>query len=94
MSGRSIMSLDLSIQIIRIKTFLKSLWFHIWLGFPKSSQQQINERFEICQVCEDFDRNNKECSICGCNVNNKKQFLNKLAWADQECPKGKWERLI
>lgn len=30
--------------------------------------------------------------MCGCNVNNKKIFLNKLAWADQECPLGKWKK--
>jgi hypothetical protein len=27
---------------------------------------------------------------CGCNINNKKIFMNKLAWADQKCPLGKW----
>jgi hypothetical protein len=30
--------------------------------------------------------------VCGCNVNTKKVFLNKLAWADQECPLGKWKK--
>ena len=30
--------------------------------------------------------------MCGCNVNGKKVFLNKLAWADQECPLGKWKK--
>lgn len=32
--------------------------------------------------------------MCGCNVNRKKVFLNKLAWADQECPLGKWGKEI
>ena len=34
-----------------------------------------------------------ECSICGCNINTKKKFMNKLAWADQECPIGKWKKI-
>ena len=33
------------------------------------------------------------CNVCGCNINQKKQFFNKLAWADQKCPLGKWEEI-
>jgi len=75
----------------KIKTFFKSLWFHVWAGFPKSTQEQINFRYKICLDCEFFD--NSQCGVCGCNINNKKMFMNKLAWADQECPKGKWEKI-
>jgi hypothetical protein len=32
--------------------------------------------------------------VCGCAISNKKIFLNKLAWADQECPIGKWKKLV
>jgi len=77
--------------ITKVVTFIKSLWWHIYLGFPKSTQQQIDYRFSICNSCDKFDKNNSECFICGCNINNKKIFLNKLAWADQSCPLGKWE---
>lgn len=79
--------------MIRILTFLKSLWWHIYAGFPKSTQEQINERFSICCNCDKFDRLHSECIICGCNVNNKKIFMNKLAWADQKCPIDKWPKL-
>lgn len=78
----------------KILTFMKSLWFHIYAGFPKSTQQQIEERYQICIGCEKFDLKNSECGVCGCNINNRKIFLNKLAWADQECPIGKWEKLV
>ena len=30
----------------KIKTFLKSLWFHVWSGFPKSTQEEIKEGSE------------------------------------------------
>jgi uncharacterized paraquat-inducible protein A len=75
---------------IRIKTFLKSLFFHVYSGFPKSSQQEIDRRWFICITCDQFDKINSQCSVCGCNLSRKKQFLNKLAWADQKCPIDKW----
>lgn len=79
--------------ILRLKTFINSLWFHIWSGFPKSTIDQINERYNICLICESFDSKQKICEECGCNISNKKVFLNKLAWADQSCPLGKWKRV-
>jgi uncharacterized paraquat-inducible protein A len=83
----------MTITFLRIQTFLKSLFWHVWSGFPKSTQDQINYRLNICLYCEKYDIKNKECSVCGCNVNNKKIFMNKLAWADQECPLGKWSKI-
>lgn len=78
---------------LKIKIFLKSLLFHIWSGFPKSTQSEILQRFSICKQCEEFNSTKMECSICGCNINTKKIFMNKLAWADQECPIGKWGKI-
>ncbi|NDB56282.1 hypothetical protein EB169_10715 [archaeon] len=76
--------------IIRLKTFLKSLFWHIYSGSPKATQLQILKRYEICIACSDYDTKSSTCNHCGCNINNKKQFLNKLAWADQKCPIDKW----
>lgn len=75
---------------LKIKNFIKALWFHIGYGLPKCSQQQIDYRFQICSGCDFLDRSNMECLQCGCNISLKKKFLNKLAWADQKCPIGKW----
>lgn len=77
-------------MIQKIITFLKALWWHIYSGMPKSSQSLINERFSICSSCDLFDKLHSQCLECGCNINNKKIFLNKLAWADQKCPLNKW----
>jgi uncharacterized paraquat-inducible protein A len=79
--------------ILKIKTFLKSLFWHIYAGFPKSTQQQIEYRLSICQSCEMYDSQKQQCLVCGCNVNNKKIFMNKLAWADQKCPLDKWDKI-
>lgn len=82
------------ISINKIQVFFKSLWFHVWAGFPKSTKKQILDRYSICILCDRFDNINNECKECGCNINQKKVFLNKLAWADQECPLGKWNKLV
>jgi hypothetical protein len=74
----------------KIKAFIKALLFHIGHGMPKSSQSVIDSRYSICLSCDSFDKKNKECIECGCNINNKRIFMNKLAWADQECPLNKW----
>jgi len=79
----------------KIKTFLKSLWFHVWAGFPKSTQEEINFRFKICTGgCDMYNKEDSSCLVCGCNLSQKKIFINKLAWADQECPIGKWEKIV
>lgn len=78
---------------IKIATFLKSLYFHIGAGLPKSSTREIYQRYEICKNCEHFNKIKSECKICGCNISTKKIFLNKLAWADQECPEKKWLKI-
>lgn len=79
--------------MLRLVTFIKSLFWHIYSGSPKSNTQQIFDRYIICKQCDKFDNELSQCSICGCNINTKKQFLNKLAWADQECPIGKWLKI-
>lgn len=75
---------------IRLKTFIKSLFWHIYSGCPKSSQDLINYRFNICLDCDMMNKVSNECMSCGCNIGRKKRFLNKLAWADQKCPLNKW----
>lgn len=81
-------------MIQKIKTFIKSLFFHVYAGFPKSTQDEINIRFSICtNGCDMYNTKDSSCMMCGCNVNNKKKFMNKLAWADQECPIGKWKKI-
>lgn len=78
---------------IRLKTFIKSLFWHIQRGLPKSNQSTIDHRYQICISCDQFDNKHHQCTMCGCNINNKKIFLNKLAWADQRCPLNKWSNV-
>lgn len=81
----------------KLRNFFKALIQHIKTGMQKSSNRLIQHRYNICKGCEFFhplDRPAKEilaqCNYCGCNLSNKKIFLNKLAWKDQKCPINKW----
>jgi uncharacterized paraquat-inducible protein A len=75
---------------MKILNFLRALFWHVYAGSPKSSNKLIMERYEICYSCDFFDEKESQCLQCGCNINTKKIFLNKLAWADQKCPLNKW----
>jgi hypothetical protein len=77
-------------KMYRIITFLKALFWHVSSGCPKSPKSLIDQRYDICKQCEYLDVENSQCLHCGCNINNKKIFMNKLAWADQKCPIDKW----
>lgn len=79
--------------LIRLNTFLRSLFWHIYSGSPKSTQSEIQYRYDICLSCENYNIKKHQCDICGCAINNKKIFMNKLAWADQECPINKWSKI-
>lgn len=80
--------------ILKISNFIKALWFHIGLGLPKCNNEQIIRRYNICIQCDRFDTEKSQCKECGCFLNTKKILFNKLAWADQECPIGKWPKEI
>ena len=84
----------MTLFLIKLKVFLKSLFWHIQRGLPKCTQEQINTRFKVCLDCDSYDQNHNTCLACGCNINKKRMFLNKLAWADQKCPLGKWKSLV
>jgi len=68
--------------------FVAALTRHAADGLRRCSQEQVNERLAICQNCPEFagDR----CRECGCHCNERRVFLNKLAWRSEVCPLGKW----
>lgn len=74
----------------RLANFSKALAAHAAAGFPTVSQEVIDARLAVCRVCELFTGEVCAHADCGCNVNDMSKFLNKLSWADQACPLGKW----
>ena len=74
---------------------------HVAAGAPTCTQEQIDERIVVCYACPLYvpTKDNPEvghCSHekCGCTVTREQKFISKLAWRDQECPLGKWPKLI
>ena len=52
------------------------------------SQEQIDARMDICKQCPFFQINS--CLQCGCALSRDRNYKNKLYFADQSCPIGKW----
>ena len=80
-------------EVKKIYNFTMAAIKHVAKGIPTCSEEQIKERMSVCERCPYFSGLICTHSACGCNVNNKRKFLNKLAWADQECPDGRWGKV-
>lgn len=76
----------------KILNFAGAVASHIGSGMPKCTEEQIIKRHDICRQCEFFK--DDTCGKCGCPLTRNQQFVSKLAWADQECPVGKWGKEV
>jgi hypothetical protein len=74
----------------RLFNFGKAAIAHAASGLPTCTQEQIDARLAICRACPLFDGSICRHADCGCRIGQQRKFLNKLAWADQSCPLGKW----
>ena len=81
----------------RAINFAGALATHLSTGMKTVSEQIKNDRYTTCRACHLFKLFNETtgdgaCTHgkCGCSVNPGDDFLNKIAWADQECPISKW----
>ena len=80
----------------KIVNFVSAAANHAVLGNPTVSPEILEKRLAICRGCELFKPNQSDAggvcthNSCGCNIKDNVQYLNKLAWADQECPLKKW----
>lgn len=84
----------------RIVNFIAAASKHAIAGNPVVSEEVLNKRLEICKNCPSklFKPNTNTvggvCThqSCGCNIQDNVTYLNKIAWADQECPEGHWHK--
>lgn len=72
----------------KIANFILASIKHILNGGKRTSQEEREKRYSICQNCEFFDNNS--CTQCGCPISRHEKFISKLDWANQHCPIGKW----
>lgn len=77
----------------KAKNFAKAATKHVATGRKKATQEQVDERFAVCETCEYLIDDKMECSECGCGIKSVKGPLSKLTWATSSCPKGKWSSL-
>jgi len=79
----------------RVANFAASAAKHVAAGMSRCTEEQIAERFAVCQDCEFLVQDceflvNQACSKCGCPVVREARFVSKLSWANESCPVGKW----
>jgi len=72
----------------KVANFAASAAKHLAAGMPRATEEQVAQRFAICQTCEHFD--GKACRQCGCPIVRERQFASKLSWAGESCPVGQW----
>lgn len=79
--------------------FAKAAISHAKAGNPTVTEEQMKERLAICKACPLFKPNQNKAggvcthSSCGCSIQDNLNYLNKIAWADQECPTGLWGKV-
>ena len=56
-----------------------------------ATEQQINERMDICNSCEYYK--DESCMLCGCRVVRNSVYQNKLADKKASCPDGRWKAI-
>jgi hypothetical protein len=91
-------SFPTTLQMLQNYLMARSEWIN--LGQPLRSQERIDEIFNICKVCEHYQKSPLDntlltkyiiqndgmgCAVCGCFINNQKEW-NKIAWATTRCP--------
>lgn len=76
----------------KIKNFAAAAVQHVAAGMPMCTDEEVTARHDICLKCEHLVDN--ACSQCGCPVARAVNYVSKLSWADQECPVGKWGKIV
>lgn len=79
--------------------YTQAVWKWTQAGRPKRTAKEIEERFEICKRCPQFEQLKGKpwrgrCGVCGCYLGrHKNRFVigNKIAMKTEKCPEGKWE---
>jgi len=80
--------IDLPKLLCKKVNFIVALIKHLLNGGKRTSKEERDRRYSICQGCEFFDKSS--CTQCGCPISRHEKFISKLDWANQHCPVGKW----
>lgn len=80
--------------VTRAKNFASAAAKWQAAGRPKCTDEQREQRFKICETCELFNGTHCTHSACGCPITRDSRWRNKLAWATEACPIGKWGAIL
>lgn len=62
-------------------------------GMQRCTEEEMDERIEICKTCPFYNHEDSSCNKCGCPLSREKIYRNKLYWKSSGCPIGKWPDL-
>ena len=88
--------LPVNASMNKVTNFASAATAHAAAGNPTVTKEVMQERLAICRSCPLFKPNANQvggvCTheTCGCNIQDNLNYLNKIAWADQECPIKRW----
>jgi peroxiredoxin len=69
-------------KLTRAASFARAVAIHIGHGGRRVTAGQLEERLEICAMCE--QRSGDRCGACGCSL------WTKAGWRTSKCPLSKW----
>ena len=72
--------------INQVISYTKSLSNYTVNNFQNTSDETYKKRLEICNNCENYNKNNNKCNICGCYMAGSVGFISKLRMAHESCP--------
>ena len=67
-----------------------------WIAAGKPLRDAAERRtlFAICEACPEYQPlpvvEGGRCKACSCGIARERDTLNKIAWATEECPRGRW----
>lgn len=74
----------------QVSNFAKAAAAHVAAGSPQVTESMQAWRLGICQRCRYYSGEICLDHRCGCPLSQQREWRSKLAWADQQCPQGKW----
>ncbi len=80
--------------IRRAANFAKAVTGHVLTGRETVDDATRQWRLEQCLACEQYYDSQKETCThpqCGCGIKKQRGVIDKLSWASQRCPIGRWQ---
>ena len=79
--------------LTKVTNFGRAVTKDVITGMKRCTEEEMDQRVEICKGCEFYNEAGQECLKCGCPMNRKRIYRNKVYWKSGKCPIGKWPDL-